>query len=159
MVSSVGKSETGEESLMGLIQIASNNSVWRGMDYYERKKVISWQKIGMDSYSGIVSGSDGNNYKVQIDKAHPRKSVCNCPFAEGRRVVCKHMIALYFTAEPKAATDFLKEVEEWEAEEEAREQRHYEELKKYVKSLSKQQLQEELLSALIELEEERDYYW
>lgn len=97
---------------MGIIEIASNNSVWRGMDYFERKKVISWKKVGQDNYRGIVSGSDGNNYKVQIDKVHPRKPVCNCPFAEGRRVVCKHMMALYFTAEPKAATDFLKEVEE-----------------------------------------------
>ncbi len=25
---------------MGLIEIASGNSVWRGMDYYENKKVI-----------------------------------------------------------------------------------------------------------------------
>lgn len=26
---------------MGLIETASANSVWRGMDYYESKKVIS----------------------------------------------------------------------------------------------------------------------
>ena len=25
---------------MGLVEIASGNSVWRGMDYYENKKVI-----------------------------------------------------------------------------------------------------------------------
>jgi len=85
---------------MGLIEIASSNSVWRGMDYYENKKVISWNKSGDDIYDGIVSGSKGNSYAVHIDKAHPRRSVCNCPFADGRRVVCKHMIALYFTAEP-----------------------------------------------------------
>ena len=53
-----------------------------------------------------------------------------------RRVVCKHMIALYFTAEPEAAADFLRQVAEWEAEEEAQVQQHYEDLKAYVNSLS-----------------------
>ena len=43
---------------------------------------------------------------------HPRKSKCNCPFAEGRRVVCKHMIALYFTIEPQAAEGILRQAEE-----------------------------------------------
>ncbi|KAB1438018.1 SWIM zinc finger family protein [Candidatus Galacturonibacter soehngenii] len=144
---------------MGLIEIARRNSVWRGMDYYNGKKVISLEKTGTETYSGIVSGSNGNKYMVKIDKAHPRKSSCNCPFADGRRVICKHMIALYFTAEPKVALDFLKEVESWEEEEEAREQQHYEELEEYVKSLSKTELQEQLLEALIQLEERQNYYW
>lgn len=76
---------------MGLIEMASGNSVWRGMDYYKNKKVIAWEKSGTDTYDGKVSGSGNNKYFVHIDKAHPRKSTCNCPFAEGRRVVCKHM--------------------------------------------------------------------
>lgn len=143
---------------MGLIEIASNNSVWRGMDYYNNKKVVSWESLGVDIYEGTVSGSNGNTYTVHIDTEHPRKSSCNCPFANGRRVVCKHMIALYFTVEPKVAEDFLKEVEKWEAEEEERELQHYEEMKKYVKSLSKIELQEQLLDALMQLEERRNYW-
>lgn len=138
---------------------ASGNSVWRGMDYYNDKKVRSWERIGQGIYDGIVSGSGNNRYVVQIDKFHPRKSTCNCPFADGRRVVCKHMIALFFTAEPQAATDFLKEVERWKSEEEEmREREHYENLKQYVKSLSKAELQEQLLNALIQLEEHRSYW-
>ncbi len=35
---------------MGLIDVASGNSVWRGMDYYENKKVISWEKTGDNTY-------------------------------------------------------------------------------------------------------------
>ena len=92
---------------MGLIEMASGSSVWRGMDYYERKMVCSWKKSGEEAYDGVVSGSEGNKYSVHIDKVHPRKSSCNCPFAEGRRVICKHMIALLFTAEPKTAEDFF----------------------------------------------------
>lgn len=96
---------------MGLIEIASGSSVWSGMDYYNNKKVASWDLLEAGIYDGRVSGSEDNVYTVHIDTVHPRKSVCNCAFADGRRVVCKHMIALYFTVEPKAAEDFLKEVE------------------------------------------------
>ncbi|MDD3360802.1 MAG: SWIM zinc finger family protein [Hespellia sp.] len=109
---------------MGLIEVASGNSVWRGMDYYNDKKVLSWEKTGDGTFDGIVSGSENQRYQVHVDKGHPRKSTCSCPFAKGRRVVCKHMIAMFFTAEPQAAVNFLKEVEEWEAEEEEREQAH-----------------------------------
>lgn len=143
---------------MGLIEAASGKSVWRGMDYYEKKKVTAWVKTGEDTYDGVVNGSENNTYSVHIDKEHPRKSVCDCPFAAGRRVVCKHMLALYFTAEPKAASDFLKQVEEWEREEEEEERRHYEELRKYVNSLSKSELQEQLYNALVDLEGFRGNY-
>ena len=144
---------------MGIIETASGNSVWRGMDYYENKKVVSWKKLNDGIYEGVVSGSEGNTYNVHVETMHPRKSICNCPFAEGRRVVCKHMIALYFTAEPNAAEDFLKQVEEWEKEEEEQERQHYRELRKYVNSLTKAELQERLYNALIELEDARDRYW
>lgn len=142
---------------MGLIEIASGKSVWRGMDYYNDKKVISWEKTGDETYRGVVSGSEDNIYNVYIDKEHPRKSTCNCPFADGRRVICKHMIALYFTAEPEAAEAFLKEVEAWEAEETERMEQHYKDLERYVKTLSKAELQKQLLSALIELEERQNW--
>lgn len=113
---------------------------------------------GIDTYDGTVSGSDGAVYTVHVDKKHPRKSTCNCLFAAGRRVICKHMVAIYFTAEPKALEDFQHQVEIWEEEEIQREQDHYAELRRYVYSLSKQRLQEELLAALVELEE-KDRYW
>ena len=142
---------------MGLIELASGNSVWRGMDYYNAKKTKSVEKTGPYTYDGTVQGEQ--LYHVHIDKEHPRRSTCTCPFAEGRRVICKHMIALYFTAEPKAAEDFLKQVEEWEKEEEEEEQRHYEELREYVYSLSKAELQQLYLEALIEEEERRNWYW
>lgn len=146
------------ETDMGLIETASANSVWRGMDYYENRKVVSWAQTGTFAYDGIVSGSEGNKYTVHIETNHPRRSTCNCPFAEGRRVVCKHMIALYFTAVPNAADDFLRQVEEWEAEEQEREKQHYEDLRKYVNQLSKAELRERLYDALVELEE-KDNYW
>ena len=144
---------------MGLIELASADSVWRGMDYYEKKRVISWKPAGDTSYDGQVSGSNNQDYLVHIDKDHPRKSTCNCPFAAGRRVVCKHMIALYFTAEPKVAEDFMKQAEEWEKEGKEGERQHYIDLKKYVNGLSKDKLRQELYNALVELEDIRRRYW
>ena len=32
-------------SQMGLIELASNNSFWRGVDYYEKKKVTACKKM------------------------------------------------------------------------------------------------------------------
>ena len=43
---------------MGLIELASSNSFWRGVDYYKSNKVISWKKNDEDTYSGTVKGSD-----------------------------------------------------------------------------------------------------
>lgn len=144
--------------IMGLVEAASGNSVWRGMDYYENKKVVSWSSPETNIYEGKVSGNEGNTYTVHIDTVHPKKSTCNCAFANGRRVVCKHMIALYFTINPKVADKLLREAEALEAEEKERRQQYYEEMKSYVRSLSKEELQERLLDALMELEERR-HYW
>ena len=39
---------------MGLIEIASGNSVWRGMDYYNRKK--EKERIGKEFRDGFGAG-------------------------------------------------------------------------------------------------------
>ena len=142
-----------------MIEVASTDSVWCGMGYYEDKMVASWNEAADGTYDGVVEGSNGNSYVVHVDKIHPRKSTCTCPFAAGRRVVCKHMIALYFTAEPKVAEDLKKRVENWEREEEERAKQHYDDLRKYVNSLKKRELQMQLYDALVELEEIKNRRW
>ena len=94
---------------MGLYECASSKSVWRGYYYYEEKgHILSCDKIGEYIYKGEVQGTASDPYKVIIDIRHPRKSTCNCPFADGRRVVCKHMMALYFLYIHQRLIDFLK---------------------------------------------------
>ena len=44
--------------------------------------------------NGKVRGSNDAVYDVTINTVHSKKSVCNCPFVEGRRVIRKHMVAL-----------------------------------------------------------------
>ena len=120
---------------MGLIELARAQSVWRGLDYYEEKKVLDWKETDFEQYYGTVQGS--SVYQVHLDIEHPKRSTCNCPFAQGRRVICKHMIAMYFTIVPQAAEDFLKMVDEWEEEEEEAQKEHIEDIRRYVMRLSK----------------------
>ena len=140
---------------MGLLEIASGNSVWRGYDYYEAWKVLSKEKINDNLYCGTVAGSQKTSYEVTIDLKHPKRSICNCPHAEGSRRICKHKVALYFSIFPEAADRIIKEAEEWEAEEERRRQKEYQEIEQYVNSLSKQELRDELLWRLIDEKENR----
>ena len=50
---------------MGLINIASGNSTWRGLDYYKENKVSDYKKISDSKYEGIVNGSNGKKYRLQ----------------------------------------------------------------------------------------------
>lgn len=146
---------------MSLIDLASRKSLARGLDYFETKQVLSFNESGKDVIEGRVKGKRDTPYWVQINPKHPRKSTCDCPFAAGRRVICKHMVALYFTALPQAYQDFMADCQHQEAEEEAQRQAKMEDLEDYVNSLSLDQLREELLLALLELEErdsEIDYW-
>lgn len=79
-------------------------------------ELVGWKTVEAGIYEGVASGSEGNTYTGHIDTGYLGKSFCNCLFAYGRRVVCRHMIPLYFTVESKAVKDFLKEVEKWEDE-------------------------------------------
>ncbi|UPQ85942.1 SWIM zinc finger domain-containing protein [Ignavigranum ruoffiae] len=150
-----------------LVHLASSGSFYRGISYYENKTVVNGTFSGDGVYEGEVKGSQGNVYKVLIDINHPRKSTCTCPFAKGRRVVCKHMVALYFFYFPKQADAVIAE---WEAEERAKEeaynewqveyqkerQKEIEEITAYVNSLSVEQVREKLIEALLE-EFDREY--
>lgn len=140
--------------------LASGASLWRGYDYYVAHKVLSWEPSGPGDYpqqfDGVVSGSGDRPYEVHIDRAHPKKSTCACPFAEGRHVICKHMVALYYTIYPTEADELLHARECWEAEEAAREEAHRAETWQYVKGLKKTELQEELYRALLEIDDLRD---
>lgn len=112
---------------MAFYSAASNASLWRGVDYYETGKVVDFSKSGERTISGTVEGSEGNRYSVDIDLDHPKRSTCTCPFAAGRQVVCKHMVALYFASTPGSYERLLKDVEEAETLHQLQEERWKEE--------------------------------
>lgn len=142
---------------MGLLDIASNNSFWRGYDYYENGMVISFSSIGENKYEGKVRGSSDNTYDVVIDVYHPKKSTCTCPHAEGTRKVCKHKVAIYLSVFPEEGKRIVKEAEEYDREQEELRTENYMEIERYVNSLTKQELREELLWRLLD-EEDRHWY-
>ena len=102
-----------------LLELASINSIWRGKDYCEGHMVQSWSKTSPTTYEGTVASKNEPEtvYHVSLDREHPKRSTCDCPFANGRRVICKHMVALFFTAEPGFLEKFIFEEEALEREE------------------------------------------
>ena len=83
---------------MSILTAASSKSVFKGYDYYTRKKVLSACQLDESRWAGQgIRQQRGETYDVTIDNIrHPRKGRCSCPFADGRQVVCKHMVALFF---------------------------------------------------------------
>ena len=128
---------------MGIISLASGSSCWSGLDYYKEKRVVELNKINENEYSSIVKGT--NNYNVHLDIEHPRKSSCNCPLANGKRIICKHIVATYFTAFSNEAVSFEEEQNRLQEEYEKEQEEEYDKAIKYLNRMSKQELIEELI--------------
>ena len=135
---------------MSLIDLASGASAWRGYNYYKDGKVLRCLRTEEARYEGEVSGSNGEVYRVRLDLEHPRSSECTCPHAAGKRIVCKHQVALYFTAFPEEAEKYYREV--IEAEEEAERERVRQEMAviERVRKMKKSELQDALLELLFD---------
>ena len=141
---------------MGLLERASMVSRQRGYDYYIGDNVKSINKTGDNEYEAVVRGSGNATYSVKIDTEHTTKSKCNCPHADGRRIVCKHMIAVCFTMFPEMAREYEKKMREVAVEREIVEEsiREYERERRqkivaYVNSMSIAELREALIDALM----------
>ena len=133
---------------MGLIECTSGASLWRGYDYYKEKKVKHLQKVSDTQYAAEVAGTSSAPYKVLIDIAHPRTSKCNCPHADGKRIVCKHMMAVYFSAFPQEAQRIYDEAIAYQEEEEKREEELTDRVCQYVWHMKKSEAQQALLELL-----------
>ena len=135
---------------MSIVTVASSQSAYRGYEYYKAKNVQKVDHVSEGEIGGSVSGSGNNTYDVRINLAHPRKSQCSCPHAAGKQVVCKHMVAVYFTAFPTEAERYIRELEEYWEEEEEREQETEERLIAVVRKMKKSEAQEALLQLLLD---------
>lgn len=133
---------------MGLINVASNESVFRGIDYYKKKKVGYYKKLSEFEYKAKVKGNYNEVYDVLMNIEHPRSSKCNCPHANGKRVVCKHIMALYFTVFPLEADRFLKEVEEKQKKYVEYQEELYDKVVKHVNTMTKNELEGALIDIL-----------
>ncbi len=135
---------------MGVLECASGASVWRGYDYYKQKKVINIRKSEDGKIFASVSGGSTTPYEVELDIDHPRKSKCNCPHADGKRIICKHIVATYFTVLPKEAERFYAEAMTYQEEEEKREEELSDKVCQYVWKMKKSELRQALLELLFD---------
>ncbi len=135
---------------MGLLECASYASVWRGYDYFKDNKVLNFKNLEDGVFTATVAGSTKEPYSVEIHIEHPRKSKCNCPHANGKRIVCKHMIATYFTAFPKEAEKFYTDVIAYQEEAEKREEELADKVCQYVWKMKKDELQQAFLEMLFD---------
>ena len=92
---------------MGMLEICSYNSYWRGLDYFESKRVKALSMINQNEYEADVKGT--KIYHVHLDIEHPKKSSCTCPHAAGKSTICKHKVAVYFSIFPNEAQKAIDE--------------------------------------------------
>ena len=141
---------------------ASGRSFWCGYWYYKNGNVESFKQINEYEYEGIVkSDNQKDKYNVTINLKKPRASKCNCPFAEGKYKVCKHMVALYFAVFPDEIKEFDEEVYEFEKEQErkAKEREElYERLKKDVSNWNREQLENYVINIMLDDYDDDDEY-
>ena len=133
---------------MGLKECASWASVCRGYDYCKEGKVLKITQESETTFSSLVKGSRNAQYHVYIDIKHPRKSKCDCPHADGRRIVCKHQMATFFKAFPQEVEILEKEFALAEQYEEELEDKKEIALKNYLDNLSKEGLKSEIYDLL-----------
>lgn len=89
---------------------ASSASMWRGYEYYLDKRIIGIKKIKDSEYFAIADGSK-QKYNIHINLEKPRNSICDCPHAKDKRIMCKHKVALYFSVFPDKALEYKRETE------------------------------------------------
>lgn len=135
---------------MGLLDLASGKSVYRGYEYYVNNRVLFCEKITDNQYLGSVEGTADEPYEAFVDIVHPRKSYCNCPFAEGKRIICKHQVAVFFKSFPEEAEKYKRELDSYYEEEEQRYENIEEELAKFLDKCKKTELQEIIWDLLYE---------
>ena len=139
---------------MGMLEIASYNSFWRGLDYFECKQVKRLTRLSEFIYEAEVEGTD--KYNIRLDVNHPRKSTCTCPHAAGKSIICKHKVAVYFSIFPEEAqkaiderNEFYKEQEEREKEYDRKVEEERKSIKKYVDSLSEKEVRNMLINYMV----------
>ena len=138
---------------MGIIDLASHKSVWRGIEYYKQNKVRFCVENDDGTYEGEVRGSGKETYHVHLDMSHPRKSKCDCPLADGKMIICKHIVAVSLCVDESEAERFRIEKTVYTSEEDEWRSKRYDNYLSYAKSIPKSELCEAFAQMMVELDE------
>ena len=137
---------------MSIRKLASFNSLWKGLEYYNEERVSNLKRNEDGTFESTVRGV--MDYHVHLDPTHLKESTCTCPHGEGRKVICKHVVATYFEAYPQEALKANKDLYAYHDEENEDEYlKEYEivraSYKNYIDGLSEKEVREFLLNQLI----------
>jgi len=150
------KDSQKEFDFSSFYNLASYKSFWRWYWYYKNGNVKLWNQVSEYEYDGIVRSDSGNEYSIHLNLEKPKSSKCNCPFANGKHIICKHMVALYFEIFPIEAVEFDKKVYEFEdrqAKKQEQREKQFNEYKKELSSWSREKLENYVANVMLE-----DYY-
>ena len=125
------------------------------LEYYKQNKVLSYTVNEDGSCEGIVAGSGDGNYHVHVDMEHPRKSTCDCPLANGKKIICKHIVAVSLCLDESEADRFKNEKTIYASEEEERRAKKYEKYMGFARTMSPRELREAYVELMTELDEYR----
>lgn len=131
---------------MGIIKCASGASCWRGLDYYKENKIKDIKKINEKEYTSKVCGTE--EYNVYLNLVKPRSSTCNCALADGKKIICKHIVATYFSVVPGSSKEFEEEQKRLENEYYDYRERQYENAVLFINNMSQTELINELIYIL-----------
>lgn len=150
---------------MGLLDLCSNNSYWRGLEYFEENKVKVITKLNNNEYEAEVIGSE--IYRVHLNIKHPRNSTCTCPHAAGKSTICKHKVAVYFSIFPKEAQKaideknrYYQELQDTQDEYDQKVEEITKKYKEYVDTLPIEEVKRMLVNYLVDsyMEDEENPY-
>ena len=133
---------------MKLVSAAAYTSRRRGYDYAKSGKVLSFNQLSENVFNGLVQGKRNEAYSVHIDLNHVRQSRCDCPYTQGNRKICKHMVALYFTVHPSDLIQFEVDVIEAEERYDAYLSIREDRFSKFIDQLEKEDLKNMLVQLL-----------
>lgn len=72
-----------------------------------------------------MAGSGSEDYLVHVDREHPRKSTCKYPMANGKSIICKHIVAVSLCVDSSEVDRFKNEKTIYASEEEERRAKRY----------------------------------
>ena len=89
---------------MGLLDVCSYNSYWRGLDYFENKRVKSLKQINRYEFEADVEGTE--TYHVHLDIAH---ALALTPRVNQRYVNIK-LLSIFLLSLKKLKKQLMKEI-------------------------------------------------
>lgn len=94
---------------MEVLANASQKAKYEGYYCFKCGCVKEVNEVSKRVYEGKIVDEKGEVFSVNLDLNKNVKSSCNCKQAFNRRVVCKHVVALYFKLFPAEAKRYYDE--------------------------------------------------